>query len=95
MHYFTNLEEDMKIQLRFFASIRETLGTAQESVTVPDHIKTLDDVRNYLRQRGGVWAEALAEGRALRMAYNHEMTDPATLLTENCEVAFFPPVTGG
>jgi molybdopterin synthase sulfur carrier subunit len=85
----------MNIQLRFFASIRETLGTAQESVTLPDDVVTLGDVRDYLRQRGGAWAEALAEGRALRMAYNHEMTDAATLLTENCEVAFFPPVTGG
>lgn len=85
----------MNIQLRFFASIRETLGTAQESVTVPDHVATLGDVRDYLRQRGGAWAEALAEGRALRMAYNHEMTDAATLLTDGCEVAFFPPVTGG
>lgn len=85
----------MNIQLRFFASIRETLGIAQESVTVPDHVATLGDVRDYLRQRGGAWAEALAEGRALRMAYNHEMTDAATLLTDGCEVAFFPPVTGG
>ena len=85
----------MNIQLRFFASIRETLGIAQESVTVPDHVATLGDVRDYLRQRGGAWADALAEGRALRMAYNHEMTDAATLLTDGCEVAFFPPVTGG
>jgi molybdopterin synthase sulfur carrier subunit len=23
------------------------------------------------------------------------MTDPGTRLTEGCEVAFFPPVTGG
>ncbi|MBC7499351.1 MAG: MoaD/ThiS family protein, partial [Herminiimonas sp.] len=39
--------------------------------------------------------QALADGRALRMAFNQEMTDPATCLVDGCEVAFFPPVTGG
>lgn len=85
----------MNIQLRFFASIREALGTSQEAVSVPPHVQTVGDVRAFLRERGGAWAEALAEGRALRMAYNHQMTDAATRLSEGCEVAFFPPVTGG
>jgi len=48
-----------------------------------------------LRERGGIWAETLTEGRALRMACNHVMTDAGTRITEGCEVAFFPPVTGG
>lgn len=85
----------MNIQLRYFASVREALGTAQESINLPDEVKTLGDVRHFLQQRGGAWAEALAEGRALRMAYNHQMTDAATAISEGCEVAFFPPVTGG
>jgi molybdopterin synthase sulfur carrier subunit len=45
--------------------------------------------------RGGIWADTLAEGRALRMACNHVMTSAGTRVTEGCEVAFFPPVTGG
>lgn len=85
----------MKIQLRYFASVREAVGLADESVELPDGIATVGDVRAWLRVRGGVWAEALAEGRALRMACNHTMTDAATRITEGCEVAFFPPVTGG
>jgi sulfur-carrier protein len=85
----------MNIQLRFFASVREALGTSQESVSLPGHVRTVGDVRSFLRERGGAWAEALAEGRALRMAYNQQMTNADTELTEGCEVAFFPPVTGG
>ncbi|QCP49438.1 molybdopterin converting factor subunit 1 [Trinickia violacea] len=85
----------MKIQLRYFASVREAVGLADESVELPDGIATVGDVRAWLRVRGGVWAEALAEGRALRMACNHTMTDAATRITDGCEVAFFPPVTGG
>ena len=85
----------MKIQLRFFASIREQVGTAQESITVAGHVQTVGDVLVHLRERGCVWSQALAEGRVMRMAFNQEMTDPGTRLVDGCEVAFFPPVTGG
>ncbi len=85
----------MNIELRFFASVRETLGIATEEVSLPDEVKTVGDVRRFLIARGGKWAEALAEGKSLRMAYNQNMTDPDTLIEEGCEVAFFPPVTGG
>ncbi|ACC70123.1 molybdopterin converting factor subunit 1 [Paraburkholderia phymatum] len=85
----------MKIQLKYFASVREALGRSDEAVEVPEGIATVGDVRAWLRARGGAWAEALAEGRALRMACNHVMTDAGTRITDGCEVAFFPPVTGG
>ncbi|NUO88053.1 MAG: MoaD/ThiS family protein, partial [Cupriavidus sp.] len=41
------------------------------------------------------WAETLAEGRALRMAVDHAVARADTALADGCEVAFFPPVTGG
>lgn len=85
----------MKIQLRFFASLREDLGTSQESVALPEQVKTVGDVRIFLRERGGIWAEALADSRPLRMAYNQVMTEAGTLIADGGEVAFFPPVTGG
>lgn len=85
----------MNVQLRFFASVREALGTSQETVALPPEVQTVGDVRAWLRQRGGAWAEVLADGRALRMAYDQQMTDAGTRITEGCEVAFFPPVTGG
>lgn len=85
----------MKIELRFFASVREALGVTQESVVVPDDVKTVGDVRAWLQTRDDKWLEVLGEGRALRMAYNQEMTEASTAITDGCEVAFFPPVTGG
>ena len=85
----------MKINLRFFASVRETLGTSQEAAEMPAGVNTVGAVRAQLAARGSVWAEALAPERPLRMAYNQVMCGPDTALTEGCEVAFFPPVTGG
>ena len=85
----------MKIELRFFASVREALGTASEEVLLPPEVKTVGDVRRFLIARGDRWADALAEAKPLRMAYNQNMTEADTLISEGCEVAFFPPVTGG
>jgi sulfur-carrier protein len=85
----------MKIQLRFFASVRQALGIAQESVIVPDHVRTVGEVRDFLSGRGGIWAEVLAPGRSLRMAYDQVMTEADTAIADGGEVAFFPPVTGG
>jgi sulfur-carrier protein len=85
----------MKLELRFFASLREALGISQEEITIPDSVKTITDLRTHLIERGNPWAEVLAEGRVLRCALNQVMVDANTSLQENAEVAFFPPVTGG
>ena len=85
----------MQIQLRYFASVREKLGTGQEALSVPTGVQTVGDVLALLRARGGIWADVLGEGRALRMAYDQQMVDASCALAEGGELAFFPPVTGG
>ena len=85
----------MQIQLKFFASLREAVGTASETVMLPADIRSAGEVRAFLQARGGVWAEALADGKSLRIACNQQMVDASAPLTEGCELAFFPPVTGG
>ena len=85
----------MKLELKYFASLREDLGLAGESITTPVEIKTIADLRSHLAQRGNSWAEVLSEAKVIRCALNHEMVSDSTLLEEGAEVAFFPPVTGG
>jgi molybdopterin synthase sulfur carrier subunit len=85
----------MKLELRFFASLREALGIAHESIVVPDGVKTIADLRAHLVDRGNPWSEVLAQSKVLRCALNQVMVDASTPLQENAEVAFFPPVTGG
>jgi molybdopterin synthase sulfur carrier subunit len=85
----------MQLELRYFASVREQVGQGAERAEVPADVRTVGDLRGWLRARGGVWAEALAEGKALRMAVDHAVARGDTPLADGCEVAFFPPVTGG
>ena len=83
----------MKLQLRYFASLREALG-AGEIVEIAAG-STVADLRGLLLARGGRHAEVLALVRAVRCAVNQSMCDESTVLPEGAEVAFFPPVTGG
>ena len=85
----------MKLRVLYFASLREAVGIASETVDTPDDVLTVGQLRAWLRQRGGPWQEALAEGRNVRAALNQVMADAGQSLTEGAELAFFPPVTGG
>ncbi len=83
----------MKVTVKYFASIREALG--QGSETLDTSATTLQALRDELLGRGDAYAQALARGKAVRMALNQVMCDESTLLADGAEVAFFPPVTGG
>ena len=85
----------MKLTILYFASLREVLGVDREVVEVPSQVKTVGDLRDWLRARGGVWESALAQGRSVRAAVAQRMAAPDTELTPDAEVAFFPPDTGG
>lgn len=83
----------MRLRLRYFASIREALGQGGEELDT--RARTLAELREELIARGGAYAAALARGKAVRMALDQAMADETAPLREGCEVAFFPPVTGG
>lgn len=83
----------MKVQVRYFASLRERLGP-QEQVELPEG-SSVAALRQALAARGGAHGELLAPGRAVRCALNQVMAAEAAVLAEGAEVAFFPPVTGG
>ena len=83
----------MKINIKYFASIRESVGTGSEQLQTA--ASTLGALRDELIARGGGHAQSLARGRAVRVALNQVMSGEDAALVDGCEVAFFPPVTGG
>ncbi len=83
----------MKVTVKYFASIREVIGTGSE--TLETAVSTLGELRDELIARGGAHAQSLARGRALRVAQNQVMANEGLALLDGAEVAFFPPVTGG
>ena len=78
----------MNVKVRFFASMRDRMGRAEDEVSVSGDSVTVSDV----------WAQ-VASGQPMPdstlIAINMEYTDSEALVKDGDEVAFFPPVTGG
>ncbi len=83
----------MKISIRFFSSLREQLGICV--LEFETQSRDVSQLRSELMLFQPQFAEVLAPGKAIRMALNQVVCDGSEALSEACEVAFFPPVTGG
>lgn len=81
------------IRVRYFASLRERLGTADE--TLSEWPGTVAGLRAVLAARGDAWHEVFAGGQPVLAAVNQEMAGPDQAIGDGDEVGFFPPVTGG
>ncbi len=83
------------IRLVYLARLREAFGRADEDIALMVPAPTVAAVLATLRGRGGIWAEELAPGRALRVALNHTVANGDAPLRNGDEMALLPPVTGG
>ncbi len=77
----------LAVRVRYFASLRERFGRAEESLELASGATVRD-----------AWRLATGEPELpvnVRAARNHDYVDAGTALADGDEVAFFPPVTGG
>lgn len=83
----------MQVTIRYFASIREAVGQGSEQRDTA--ATTLAELRDELIAISPAHAAALGRHRPVRMALDQLMSEESAALQPGCEVAFFPPVTGG
>lgn len=82
------------IKVLYFARLRESLGTAEESLDVRDGINVAD-LMALLVARGGQWQQEFDGCKPVRAAVNQTLVSNDAQIRAGDEVAFFPPVTGG
>jgi len=77
----------MHVYVRFFASLRESLGRDEARIDLPADARVAD-----------AWAAATGQTAlpaGVLCAINHDYAAPTAAVQPGDEVAFFPPVTGG
>lgn len=83
----------MKIDVLYFAWIRERIGEPKEQVETG--ASSVRGLINQLIARDERYAAALSDLNSYRVAVDQELADFDHDI-ENCrEIAFFPPMTGG
>jgi molybdopterin converting factor subunit 1 len=80
------------VTVLYFAAIRELAGSASESLTLPDHVHTVDDFVSYLGEHRAVLKGALS---AVRVARNESFVTLADPIETGDVLALIPPVQGG
>ena len=78
----------MKVTIRYFASLSEELGRANDTLSIDELTFTAEKLWNQATGR------PLSSEKIL-IAINQEYADKNAELHDGDEIAFFPPVTGG
>lgn len=83
------------MKVKYFAWLRQKVGTSEEDVTPPSDIATVQDLVTWLSGRSARHAEAFSEAKVFGAAIDKKVASLATPIAGAAEVAFFPPFTGG
>ena len=81
--------------LLYFAWVRERIGRDTEEIALPADVQTVAALLDWLKGRGGGYADALEDLSVIRVAVNQEFAAPDHAVADGDEIALFPPVTGG
>ena len=83
------------MKLIYFAWVRERIGKPEEDIDLPETVKTVGDLLQFLKGRGEEYEAALQVPKVIRVAINQEHVEHDELIAGAREIALFPPMTGG
>ena len=83
------------MKLRYFAWVRERVGTGEEEAELPPGVATVADALAWLKGRGEGYASAFENDGVIRVAVDQVHVKPSASVAGAREIAFFPPMTGG
>ncbi|GBE43111.1 molybdopterin synthase sulfur carrier subunit [bacterium BMS3Bbin10] len=85
----------MSVKLLYFAWVREKAGLGEETVELPQNVKTVTDLMAWQKTRGPQFEAAFEQSKVIRTAIDQTHVAHDAEISQAREIAFFPPVTGG
>lgn len=83
------------LKIHYFASVREALDRTEESLELPAGVEDVAGLVSHLAAKNPALQALDNSSNALLVAVNQTVVDRSRKLSEDDEVAFFPPMTGG
>ena len=81
-------------RLLFLGRLRDRAGISEQTILLPPHVKTGNDLITWLGQGDARLAAALADP-SLRLAVDLTLADREASIEQAGEIAFLPPMSGG
>jgi len=81
--------------IKYFSWIKEHIGKSEEHVVLPNHITNVHQLINYLNQMDEKYHLILKKKEIIKIAVNKTYSSFDANISDDDEIAFFPPVTGG
>ncbi|MCK8781604.1 molybdopterin converting factor subunit 1 [Rhizobium sp. NTR19] len=85
----------MKVNLVYFAWVRERIGKGEEEIVLPESVVTVRDLLEHLKGLGEEYENALQYTNVIRVAINQEHVEHDEPVAGAREIGIFPPMTGG
>ena len=83
------------MKILYFAKIKEVIGKSEDSITIKEQT-TVKDIVEKLKVIDESYKLAFQDLKNIKCSVNCNYIDSfQTKVTNNDEIAFFPPVTGG
>jgi molybdopterin synthase sulfur carrier subunit len=82
----------MALHVLYFAGLRDAVGLAEETVELPEGVRTIGALADHLARRHPAYRERRAH---VRIARNEAFAGDDEPLADGDVVALIPPVAGG
>tara|TARA_B100001142_G_C14084590_1_gene558783 strand:- start:260 stop:514 length:255 start_codon:yes stop_codon:yes gene_type:complete len=83
------------LKILYFAHLREQLGRECDDLVLPDGVANVAELIGFLKNADPVVNDIFESTPKILVAINQVVVSRDSEVTQNDEIAFFPPMTGG
>ena len=81
--------------IKYFSWVKDIVGKSEEIISISPDIDTPEKLIDFLITKNEQYKKAFSKRTTIKVAQNKIYISKSTKITNDDEIAFFPPVTGG
>ncbi len=83
------------MKILYFSWIKDKLGKSEENIILQEQIKTVEQLVIFLQNKNDIYKDIFKDNKIIKVSINMEVSNFKDSISDQDEIAFFPPMTGG